>query len=229
MLPIPIRKAYTKALPEAWRCKLESWISGPYPRIYDQKRFVFIHIPKTAGKSVCKMIGVRGARHLRYVDYERHLQLKIDDYYLFTVVRDPMDRLRSAYSYMKSGGNQSAKDLQFHRDWIAPFTNLQEFVREALQAPPVAESGKFRPQTDFLIDQHQQYVERIVKLRFENLAAEVKHLPQQLLNHSQLPHLNASDKHRETLTVDPETQSRIYDFYREDYRYLRYAHPGEQP
>ena len=220
-LPQSARRLYTSLLPHSIRRRLEVAISGNYPRVYDRRKFIFVHIPKTAGKSVCRMIGVNGACHLTYAQYEELLADRIAEYFVFTVVRNPMDRLLSAWSYMRQGGNQSAEDLEFQRRWITPYRSFDDFVVGALSEPDVFGIGKFRPQTDFLLDTKGNREERIQICRFESLQEDLLSLPAKVLLESELPHVNAS--RRDKIVPSDATKQRVAKLYRADFEILGYS------
>ena len=77
---------------------------GVYRGYPDEHRCVFIHIPKAAGTSLTKTLFAAPSRHLQYTEYERANPKKFKKYFKFTFVRNPYDRLFSAYSFLKKGG-----------------------------------------------------------------------------------------------------------------------------
>lgn len=68
---------------------------------------VFVHIPKTGGQSVSKMLGIpRNSPQNYYWEGLTHLPLKtikeqvdIEDFYVFTFVRNPYDKILSEYNW----------------------------------------------------------------------------------------------------------------------------------
>lgn len=216
-----IRRAYTFALPGKLRAHIERMVKGPFPRIYARKHFIFIHIPKTAGKSINKAVGVSGARHLKLCDYEKLLGREaLDNFFIFTVVRHPLDRLESAWSYMLSGGNHSSEDLAFCNKWVKPLRTLDQFIIHALGKNEVALLGKFRPQSDFLKWQDGTFNQSLTICRFENLEKDLTSLPTHVLNATQLPHINASRRMEQHLS--PEARRIVKEFYQEDFDRFQY-------
>ena len=110
---------------------------------YD-KKFIFIHINKTAGTSVEKALCEYGqkrtvpkenndfkmskqSQHFNYKEYKEFLGSDYDDYFKFTVIRNPFDRVASYYY----GGNAISSGLNFS-DWIInryQNKNFQDFER----------------------------------------------------------------------------------------------------
>ena len=215
-----VRRTYTSIVPAHVRARLERVLAGPYPRVYDRRRFIFIHIPKTAGKSVGRMIGVRGARHLKYRDYEAILGEVIHDYFVFTVVRHPLDRLISAWSYMEGGGNHSQDDLAFRDRFIRPFSSLDDFVLHALRESEVRTLETFMPQVEFLKDMSGHPVDAIKIIRFEFLREGVEALPPHILKRPKLEHINSSV--RRPVELSDKALATVADLYREDFQLLDY-------
>lgn len=89
----------------------------------DTKKFLFIHIPKTAGTSIKQVLQPYGVTdyfgysrgleqyiqargrfppHLSYVGAANLLTVDLSSYYKFTFVRNPWDRYVSMYEYFRS-------------------------------------------------------------------------------------------------------------------------------
>ena len=72
-------------------------------KVFDEKKCIFFHIPKTAGISLVKaLFGDLDWGH-RDVNYYINVfdKKRFNDYFKFTFVRNPYDRLFSAYSFLK--------------------------------------------------------------------------------------------------------------------------------
>ena len=96
---------------------------------YD-KKFIFVHINKTAGTSMEKALADYGVKkleeksdlkfelnynqsqHFNCDEYKKYLGSEYDDYFKFTVVRNPFDRVVSYYY-----GGAIQKGLNF-KDWV---------------------------------------------------------------------------------------------------------------
>jgi len=69
----------------------------------ERLKFIFIHIPKTGGESICKalesLISQTFDKHLKI----RHVDKRIDlqKYYKFTFVRNPWDQVVSFYEHLR--------------------------------------------------------------------------------------------------------------------------------
>ena len=80
--------------------------------ISKDKKCIFIHIPKTAGTSIEKMI--QGEKYIKgWSSHQKINEYKDDDkfheYFKFSFVRNPYERILSVFNYYKNRGNN--KDL----------------------------------------------------------------------------------------------------------------------
>ncbi len=71
---------------------------------------IFIHIPKCAGVSVCQsLFGNLGPGHLTLRQHQEVLDSRtFDSMFKFSFVRNPWDRLVSAFYFLKQGGYNEA-------------------------------------------------------------------------------------------------------------------------
>ena len=81
--------------------------------INHQYRCIFIHIPKTGGKSVHRFFGTNWQDHKDISRYAEELTPEtFTSYYKFAVVRNPWNRLVSGYNYQKvKKGSQASNRL----------------------------------------------------------------------------------------------------------------------
>ncbi len=110
---------------------------------YD-KKFIFVHINKTAGTSMEKALADYGikkleeksdlkfelnynqSQHFNCDEYKKYLGSEYDDYFKFTVVRNPFDRVVSYYY-----GGAIQKGLNF-KDWVVDRylnANYKDYIR----------------------------------------------------------------------------------------------------
>lgn len=120
-------------------------------------KIAFIHIPKTAGTSIEEALGLindnyresffSGQRwypgtkvypqHFTYQELRSRV-LNLDDFFSFTFVRNPYDRLYSEWCYRKKMKGSLRKFLRH--------------VCESLKRSSCSGSNHFRPQVDFVAD-----------------------------------------------------------------------------
>ena len=188
---------------------------------------VFVHIPKTAGSSLGTSILGQPPGHFTLTE---HLQVRrVPVERVIFVTRDPVDRLRSAFSHIKLDvRRQPSRHVhqfltreQGSGRWTfaaAPFwllaacTSLEFFVRSPLFPTMAAEHFFFRPQIDYL-NGLDRFRGEVAHLRFERFQADAK----RLLG-IELPHLNARRKlPRRKLELSPYALECIRRAYAEDF------------
>ncbi len=70
--------------------------------INHEKKLIFIHIPKNAGTSIIKAMGVENLCMDKTIEqYKEHYGDYWNEYKKFTVVREPIDRFISAYKFAR--------------------------------------------------------------------------------------------------------------------------------
>lgn len=112
--------------------------------ISDEHRFIFLHIPKTAGSSIRDALGGKtdARRVVLYGDRYKHLtakqaleafgQDKWESYFKFAFVRNPWERMVSFYSFHRQGGGCNARIIAFCRkrsfsDFLQTYVNIDRW------------------------------------------------------------------------------------------------------
>lgn len=179
----------------------------------------FLAIPKNGSIStqdfcVCNKIPV--IWHQRNLNYTRQRIYNCD--LLFCTLRDPADRVMSAYSFLKNGGiNMMDKD-EWNK-YAAKFENINDFIEENLELV-VKEQIHFRPQYKWLENMEREILfDKIEFLNFENLEQDLSDFQ---INYGLKPfkieHKNKSIKYDVELTN--ESISKVEKIYHKDYELL---------
>lgn len=128
-------------------------LSGGSLRQFDEHKCIFVHIPKCAGVSVCKsLFGNLCAGHMDVVRYQLiYSEEEFNSFFKFTIVRNPWDRLVSAYFFLKKGGFHE-KDRRWAEENISDCPSFSRFVRDYLHKPKVFNYPHFRPQYTYMCD-----------------------------------------------------------------------------
>lgn len=92
-------------------------------------KIIFIHVPKVAGNGLLKSLGFTYTTHVRLYMYELEDKEKFNDYFKIGFVRNPWDRLASAFFYLKHGGDNNNYDLGM-KDKLNRFDTFENFVLE---------------------------------------------------------------------------------------------------
>ncbi len=162
--------------------------------IIDNKRkFVFVHIPKTAGSSMYAVLETPDAHMI-----PAHRPVRVIDtagLFAFSFVRNPFERLLSFYHYVlqtpwlgKERYNMDKyRDIGFKRflleeEFRMPFTGMDGL-------PPVQKL----PQAYWVMDEEANIAVDFIG-RFENLVDDFKHVCDQIGLSVELPHV-AKSKH----------------------------------
>ncbi|WP_299410221.1 sulfotransferase family protein [uncultured Roseobacter sp.] len=117
---------------------------------------IFIHVPKAAGSSIkVEVYGSAKAAggHRRIAEYAAYDMKRTAAFFKFAFVRNPWDRLLSAYSYLSQGTGTTFRDNQFARQFLADTGDFDGFVRK-LEDPRARRQilyyDHFRPQSHWI-------------------------------------------------------------------------------
>lgn len=140
-----------------WYFRLKHWrlakTESPYGDFHTATNSIFIHIPKTGGMAVMKSLyGVeRQLGHPPAIAYYSAHPETFRRAFVFTILREPVSRFRSAYSFLKAGGI-NPEDKAFGVANLR-WDNLDEAVKsidgEGLW-PSLMRWKHFRPQCHFV-------------------------------------------------------------------------------
>ena len=194
-----------------------------FNRAYDAHKAIFIHIPKTAGTSVGEALfpGVRST-HYRWEHYQSYSPERFENYFKFTFVRNPFDRVVSAYFYLQQGGKSTMpNDRRFWDLHLSPYKSFEDFVREGLHLSPVRRWGHFHPQAAFVASDDGTVQVDFVG-RVENLTEDFQFVANKLMIDARLEHVNASQRKHYSEYYCPETVKIVRDLYAVDFDLFGY-------
>ena len=118
---------------------------------FDRTRSIFVHIPKAAGVSITRSLyGNLGGGHTTIRQYQLIFSAAdFYEYFKFTFVRNPWDRLFSAYTFLKSGG-MGDLDQEWSARYLPDYPDFEQFVMKGMLRPEVMGYTHFLPQTYFM-------------------------------------------------------------------------------
>ena len=182
---------------------------------------VFVHVPKTGGTSVARALyGTDGGGHRTIRDYRAELgDAFVDGAFSFAVVRDPVERLASAFRYLKAGGGNRL-DAAFGDRVLVRYDTLDAFVRGWLGPETVREQVHFRPQAEFVTGADGALDLDLVA-RHERLAEDYEAVRRRTGRGGPLPHLNVGPP-RSAPDLSAEARARVRDLYRVDFDLFGY-------
>lgn len=172
---------------------------------FDYAECIFIHIPKAAGISVNQsLFGNLGGGHkdLRWY-YDRYPLNTVEKYFKFTFVRNPWDRLFSAYNFLRKGGiNELDKD--FYNKVLHNYPDFNDFVANWVSESNIYTYTHFIPQFEYLIDKNDKINVNFIG-KFENIEEDFI----QIMKIAKL----SGDKKLMTLNKTSENKLNYKDYY----------------
>ena len=177
------------------------------------KKPLFIHIPKAGGSSIQNIIKrynneLPSCLHNSVKKYSREYR---DSCFVFSFVRNPYDRLLSAYKYL-TGGSGNKSDTKFGKT-LSP--DFKYFVRDQLNNN--LNWLHFKP-IKFWLNDDIDYIGRFENLQQDfNIVCDKIEIPRQ-----KLPHKNKSKHKHYTEYYDDETREIVAEKYAKDIEYFGY-------
>lgn len=120
-------------------------------RAYDEYGCIFVHIPKAAGISVAAgLFGTPGGGHTHIGLYQLiFARREFERYFKFAFVRNPWDRLFSAYEFLRGGGLNET-DHTWSKTHLSRFVSFEDFVLNWVNDRNVLSEVHFVPQYRFV-------------------------------------------------------------------------------
>lgn len=200
------------------------------------KKFIFIHIDKTAGTSVksalsnyclypnetmyssiLKKIGYRQYSdefydHIRSIELMRYLDKDIfENFYKFAFVRNPWDWMLSSYTYY-----QHKPEMHPHVYFKDQITTFRDFINWQTSNPYI-----YHTQSEYLFDQKGNKLVNFIG-QFENLVDDFKLITDHLNINVQLEHKNQSKEKGYKDAYTSETKDLVYKYYKRDINLFDY-------
>lgn len=191
-----------------------------------ENKTIFIRIPKSAGRSVSiSLFDCLVGSHIKLRDYQLAFkETEFNDFLKFTIVRNPWDRVVSAYFFLKEGG-VSGEDLVFSKKHMSKINSFDDFVKNYLKKRRFQSFTHFIPQIEFLTIKNKIAVDYIGK--FENLNKDFEFIKNEIgLKgdiHLQKNNLTKSRKSKNyTQYYSEVTKNIVADIYYKDIEILNY-------
>lgn len=199
----------------------------PYSNSYN---LFFIHIPKTAGTTIEKALDIQKfeclyseiresnkrttPQHFSLKEIEKIMGDKLNDYDLFTIVRNPFDRIVSEYYHVKYNYlTTNYKDLCFDK-FVENILNMDSEKRVWIF------DGHMEPQSSFLngVNNH------LVKIfKYENLDEVFSWLKTKTGKPLDFGHeRKSSRKYYKEYFTNQNTIQKVIEFYKKDFELFSY-------
>lgn len=195
--------------------------------ISDKYKAIFIHIPKTAGTSIETVLEVdpynpnnlqhfsgNQLQHRTAMELKTNMMLPdqvFNNYFKFTFVRNPFDRLYSEYLFLSE---QGVINLPFDN-----FANIDFLTRRDLPGFIVDHT---RPQSDYILDSFGNVLVDYIG-KFETLSTNWEVISERLNVSKKLPHMNKTK--RDTGYRDmygKKTREAVEKLYNKDLKIFKY-------
>lgn len=216
-------------------CHIGREVPEPIVEEIRRRNVLFIHVPKTAGVSVQhSLFGQMVFHHQTYRQYELMFSRRfLDSLFKFAFVRNPWDRLASAWIYFRDIGDGTLPPgrppapgaAKWFAENLAQFPDFESFVRGWVSKPNVQRAfPHFRTQASFLKNRHG-HVELDFIGRFERLTEDFEQVSRMLGREEALENRNRTVSRESTAYrqyYTPETADLVARAYREDVRTFAY-------
>ncbi len=192
---------------------------------FDEHRCIFVHITKSAGTSVATSLFGYLPYHHTAIDYRVIYGRKdFDRYFKFAFVRNPWDRLYSAYRYLMAGG-WNDDDRQWAETHLSQFDNFHDFVTGWLDASNINKHRHFWPQYYFLCDRHKKILVDYLAY-FETINQDFDTICRRLDIDAEIEHRNANPGKDYRLAYDDTTRELVGQVYATDIELFGYTFDG---
>jgi hypothetical protein len=182
------------------------------PQIFHNVRGIFIHIPKCAGTSIEKTLGGQEfGGHSTVKGIREKYPMEWNQYYKFTIVRDPLTRFASGYHYLK----QRVSNNALQNDKILLSRDINDYIQNYFLEDNVLHLWK---QMDFISEGGRILVDTYP---YEELEKSWRTILMKLNQHYKpLPLMNKSKDY--TISYDSSSLKILYDYYKWDFEELGY-------
>ncbi len=170
---------------------------------------------KTAQKSMMlgnldhtQIVYSRGHRNWRRV-WDQIILPQIDGVFFFTFVRNPWDRIVSAFHFLQGRGTIARK-------W-----EFRDYLRSVLNKTGVSVDRHFRAQLPTFWC-HKGFIPSLFIGRFEKLQQDWEYVANQINAATTLPHINSSKHAHYTTYYDDQCRKIVQRLYRKEIEVLGY-------
>ena len=176
---------------------------------YNKKNYYYLHIPKTGGHTTRYVLRPLNC----WKKFYHKPLLEKPEAYTFTTIRNPLDRLVSAFFYLSQGGTNKGDEGDSKRFNISG--SFDEFVYRMNSDPKYyLRQQHLKPMMRYI--NNVEYIDHFIA--FDNLEKELISLYKMIIGKEPLkiPHHNSSKhKHFETYYTE-NTRKIVENIYRED-------------
>jgi len=193
-------------------------------RYFDRYQCIFVHVPKTAGKSISHSLfnWILGP-HMNILKFQLVFpKPTFDRYFKFAFVRNPYDRLVSAFFYLKNSDPNSS-DYPWAKANLSRYDDFETFVTDWVTPQNILTWPHFKPQYRFICDVHDHVLVDFIG-RYENLEQDFAIVAQKLQINAELQYRNRGQHRRRKYHTyyTEETKNIVAEVYERDFTILEY-------
>jgi len=219
-MPMPVRKVLVNGLLR------DPSTDHRYKKIEDRE-VLFVHVPKIGGTSLAKSLGLPHG-HVPVSRYIARDKARFDESFSFAFVRNPWDRLFSAFNYLKASiGLNRSRDVRWAEQNLGSYANFEAFVlalKDDAKWRRIRRWPHFRAQTDWLCVPGSNVVKADFIGRFETLNDDCNRLAGMLGQELTLSHERKSQSY-EHKKLTQQMINIIGRRYRSDVDLFKYDTP----
>lgn len=174
---------------------------------------LFIHIPKTGGTSICANLYGRNLPHATASFWREIYGTEIAGVPSFAVLREPLERLKSAYRFIKYGGTDVIAVSRYDMFRLRGADTFDQFVEHLHRHPKLLTTiTTLQSQADFVFDaQGDLIVDRLFRMEGGRMPDDLN----RWLGIEALPRLNRSSV--EPIQMSDVTVRRVEQLYARDF------------
>ncbi len=193
-------------------------------RYWHAQKAIFIHVPKVAGTSINHAVYGRTLGHYSALEIRRAFPRLYQDAFTFAFVRDPWERVYSAYCFAKKGQTESMGIHNPEQYQIPEFETFESFVFDWLDKKNIADLDfVFQPQHAFVCDSDGQVMVDFLG-RLENIDTDMQEVAKLLGRPISVNTKNSSgSKQRLKSQISPAIREKIAGIYRQDIEIFGYG------
>ena len=96
--------------------------------VFRRRNLLFVHVPRAAGMSIARALGAAGTRHYSARYFATIAPAWFAATPSFAVLRDPIDRFISGYSYVRGAGAQRVRMAAVFADRTSHVTSVDSWT-----------------------------------------------------------------------------------------------------
>jgi hypothetical protein len=192
-------------------------------RHWNREKCIFIHVPKAAGTSINRAIYGRTLGHYTISEITSTFPHLVEKCFVFSVVRNPYDRLVSAYNFAKRGHTAEMGVYKPKQYAIPEFASFELFVSEWLVHQDLMRADHiFRPQHVYLYHNGAMSLDFLGSV--ESLDEDMAYVQARLSRGIDLKTTNAIQRDAAYATLYPShIAEHVWELYKQDFDMLGYS------